>query len=183
MKNTENTIVKATENEAAKSPHFDEITAIITGNDSPKAMMNRLDDYHGSDIADVISSLTVQDRKKFYRICSEKMLGDIFEHLDEKDAGTYLNEMDIRKAAALISELDTDTAVNILSETDKDKRSLIIDTVDPDIRNELKLIASFDDEEIGSRMTTNCIIIKDDMSVKQAMTALISQAKENDNGR
>lgn len=181
MKNTENTIVKATENEAAKNPHFDEITAIITSNDSPKAMMNRLDDYHGSDIADVISSLTVQDRKKFYRICSEKMLGDIFEHLDEKDAGTYLNEMDIRKAAALISELDTDTAVNILSETDKDKRSLIIDTVDPDIRNELKLIASFDDEEIGSRMTTNCIIIKDDMSVKQAMTALISQAKENDN--
>ncbi len=181
MKNTENTIIKAPESEAEKNPHFNEITAIITGNDSPKAMMNRLDDYHGSDIADVISSLTVQDRKKFYRICSEEMLGDIFEHLDEKDAGTYLNEMDIRKAAALISELDTDTAVNILSETDKDKRSLIIDTVDPDIRNELKLIASFDDEEIGSRMTTNCIIIKDDMSVKQAMTALISQAKENDN--
>ena len=65
MKNTENTIVKATENEAAKNPHFDEIAAIITSNDSPKAMMNRLDDYHGSDIADVISSLTVQDRKKF----------------------------------------------------------------------------------------------------------------------
>ena len=181
MKNTENTIIKAPESEAEKNPHFNEITAIITGNDSPKAMMNRLDDYHGSDIADVISSLTVQDRKKFYRICSEEMLGDIFEHLDEKDAGTYLNEMDIRKAAALISTLDTDTAVNILSEIDKDKRSLIIDTVDPDIRNELKLIASFDYEEIGSRMTTNCIIIKDDMSIKQAMTALISQAKENDN--
>ena len=42
MKNTENTIVKTTENEAAKNPHFDEITAIITGNDSPKAMMQTL---------------------------------------------------------------------------------------------------------------------------------------------
>lgn len=181
MKDQENAVVKTAEKTEAVNPHFEEIKAIITGNDSPKAMMNRLEDYHGSDIADVISAITVQDRKKFYRICSEEMLGEIFEHLDEKEAGSYLNEMDIRKAAALISELDTDTAVNILSEIDKDKRSLIIDTVDPDIRNELKLIASFDDDEIGSRMTTNCIIINDDMTIKQAMTALITQAKDNDN--
>lgn len=81
---------------------LDEIAAIISGNDSPKAMMNRLDNYHGSDIAEVI-------------------------------------------------------------------------------RTELRLIASFDDGEIGSRTTTNCIIIGEDMSVKQAMTALVSQARKNDN--
>ena len=89
--------------------------------------------------------------------------------------------MDIHKASELISELDTDTAVNILSETDKDRRSLIIDAVAPDVRSELKLIASFDEEEIGSRMTTNCIIIDEDMTVKQAMSSLIGQAAKNDN--
>ena len=69
----------------------------------------------------------------------------------------------------------------MLREIDKDRRSLIIDTVAPDVQNEIKLIASFDEDEIGSRMTTNCIVIKEDMTVKQAMTALISQAEENDN--
>ena len=160
---------------------LDEIAAIINGNDSPKAMMNRLDDYHGSDIAEVICTLNVQNRKKFYRVCSLEMLAEIFEYLEEKQAGEYLSEMDIHKAAELIAELDTDTAVNILAETDKDRRSLILEAVEPAIRTELRLIASFDDDEIGSRMTTNCIIIGEDMSVKQAMTALVSQARKNDN--
>lgn len=109
------------------------------------------------------------------------MLAEIFEYLEEKQAGEYLSEMDIHKAAELIAELDTDTAVNILAETDKDRRSLILEAVEPAIRTELRLIASFDDDEIGSRMTTNCIIIGEDMSVKQAMTALVSQARKNDN--
>ena len=116
---------------AARSNYSEEIIVIIKSNDSPKIMMNHLDDYHGNDIADTIKMLTIQERKKFYRVCSLDMLAEIFEYLDEKEAGTYLNEMDMRKAAAVVSELDTDTAVNILSEIDKEKRGLIIDAVEP----------------------------------------------------
>ena len=32
--------------DAVKNIHCDEITAVINSNDSPKAMMNKLDDYH-----------------------------------------------------------------------------------------------------------------------------------------
>ncbi len=169
-------------NEISVKPDYGaEITAIIHSNESPKTIISRLEDYHGNDIAEVIQELSIQERKKFYRLCSIDMLAEIFEYLDESDAGIYLNEMDIRKAAAVISKLDTDTAVDILREIDKEKRSLIIDSVDPDIQKEIRLIASFDEDEIGSRMTTNCIIIHEDMTVKQAMSELIRQAEENDN--
>lgn len=161
--------------------YIKEITAIIRGNDSPKTMMNRLDDYHANDIAEVMSGLSLQERKKFYRVCSLDMLAEIFEHLDEEEAGNYLDEMDIRKASAVVSRLDTDTAVDILGSIDKDKRALIIDTVDPDVQKEIRLISSFDDEEIGSRMTVNCIIIKEGSTVKQAMNELVRQAEDNDN--
>lgn len=158
-----------------------EIAAIIRGNDSPKTMMSRLEDYHANDIAEVMTELTLPERKKFYRVCGLDMLAEIFEYLDEDTAGAYLNETDIKKAAAVISRLDTDTAVNILRCIDKEKRSLIIDTVDPDVQKEIRLIASFDEDEIGSRMTVNCIIIREDMTVKQAMSELVRQAEENDN--
>ncbi len=158
-----------------------EIIAIIRGNFSPKTMMNKLDDYHANDIADVMRELSTAERKKFYRVCSLDMLAEIFEYLEEDEAGTYLNEMDIRKAAAVVSRLDTDTAVGILGTIDKDKRSLIIGTVDPDVQNEIRLISSFDEDEIGSRMTVNFITIKEEMTVKQAMSALVKQAEDNDN--
>ena len=70
--------------DAVKNIHCDEITAVINSNDSPKAMMNKLDDYHGSDIAEVISTFSVLNRRKFYRVCSLEMLAEIFEYLDEK---------------------------------------------------------------------------------------------------
>lgn len=161
--------------------HLKEISAIIRGNFSPKTMMNKLDDYHANDIADVMSELTISERKKFYRVCSLDMLAEIFEYLEEEDAGNYLNEMDIRKAAAVVSRLDTDTAVGILGVIDKEKRALIIGTIDPDVQKEIRLISSFDEDEIGSRMTVNFISIKQNMTVKQAMTELIKQAEENDN--
>ena len=173
-------ILETTET-AVKPDYSAEIKAILRGNDTPKAMLYRLEDYHANDIAEVLSDLSEQERKKFYRISTTEMLSDIFEFFDEEDAGTYLNEMDIRKAAAVVSKLDTDTAVDILRSIGKEKRGLIIDAVDPDVQKEIKLIASFDEDEIGSRMTTNCIIIREKMSVKEAMNELVRQAEENDN--
>lgn len=158
-----------------------QIIDIIRSNASPKAITGQLEDYHGSDIADVMDALNEQERKKFYRVCSVELLADVFEHLDEKDAGVFLNEIDIRKASDLISKLDTDTAVDMLRCIDRDKRNLIIDTIKPDIREEIRLIASFDEDEIGSRMTVNQIVIHENMTIKQAMNELIRQAEDNDN--
>ena len=40
---------------------------------------------------------------------------------------------------------------------------------------------TFDDGEIGSKMTANYVSVRDNLTVKQAMSSLIEQAAENDN--
>ncbi|MED9969907.1 MAG: magnesium transporter [Ruminococcus sp.] len=167
--------------EATKPDYESEIIKIIRGNYSPKAAQNKLEGYHGSDIAGAIDELSVSERKKLYRICTAEMLAEAFEHLDEDEAGTYLDEMDVKKAAAVTAELDADTAAYILREIERQKRELIIDALPGDIRKDIALVASFDEDEIGSRMTTNCIVIRENLSVKQAMDELVVQAEENDN--
>ena len=158
-----------------------EIIKIIQGSYSPKAAQNMLEDYHGNDIAQVMEQLSRQGRKKLYRICTEEMLADALEHLEEEDASVYINEMDLKKAANVISVMETDTAADILKEIEKEKRSLIIEALKPEIRNDIRLIASFDEDEIGSRMTTNCIVISESLTIKQAMSELVAQAEDNDN--
>ncbi len=158
-----------------------EILDIIRGNSSPRLILSKIEDYHANDIAGVFGVLNAQERKKLYRISNPEMLAEIFEYIDEDDAGEYLNEMDIRKAAAVVSEMETDTAANVLHQIDKEKRVLIIDSINPEIQKEIRLLASFDEDEIGSHMTTNCIIIKENLTVKQAMSELIRQAEDNDN--
>jgi len=158
-----------------------EIVNIIRGGLSPKVISDRLDDYHGSDIAGAMELLDQNERKKLYRVCDADMLAEIFEYLEEDGAGKYLNEMEVTKAAEVVTAMETDTAAGVLSQIDKEKRMLIINIIKPEIRDEIKLIASFDDDEIGSRMTTNCIVISDELDVKQAMSELVRQAEENDN--
>lgn len=67
------------------------------------------------------------------------------------------------------------------AETRQSKEKLLIELLDPEVRHDIEMIASFDEDEIGSRMTTNCIIIREDLNVKQAMSSLIDQAAKNDN--
>ena len=164
-----------------KPDYENEIISVIRSNTSPKIMRNRLDDYHSNDIAEVLDKLTLKERKKLYRILGEDMLSEIFEYVDTEEAAVYLNEMDLIKASGVISKLEPDTAVEILKEIDKEKRSLLIDLMDEESKNDMWLIASFDEDEIGSRMTTNYIEIRTGLTVKQAMSELVRQAEENDN--
>ncbi len=168
--------------ETASRPDYEkEIAAVIRGNFSPRAIQEKLEDYHGNDIAQVMEELTPQERKKMYRVLKGEMLAEAFEYLDEETAGAYLDEMDVTKAAAVVSQLETDTAVNVLHSIEKNKRALIIDILKPDVQAEIRLIASFDEDEIGSHMTTNCIVIRENLTIKGAMSELIRQAEDNDN--
>lgn len=178
---TENITQQLQQETNTKRNYEDEIIGIIRSNASPRLMREKLDDYHGNDIAEVLTKLTVQERKKLYRILSISMLSDVFEYTDEEAAVQYLDEMDLHKASAIISELEADTAVEILKELEKDKRELLIELMDESSRKDVNLIASFDEDEIGSRMSTNYIVITAGLTVKQAMSELVKQAAQNDN--
>ena len=147
----------------------------------PPLYSPKLEDYHENDLADVFPDLSVAERRKLCRILNLDMLADIFEYIDEKQAAEYLDEMDVRKAAAILSRMETDAVVDVLRMIPKEKRALLLELMDDEARKDMAVIAAFDDEEIGSRMTTNYIEIRENLTVKQAMTELVSQAAKNDN--
>ena len=144
-------------------------------------MCSRLEDYHANDLAEVMPELTVQERCKLYRILDMDMLSDIFEYTDSDNAAEYLKEIDVKKGAAILSRMETDALVEVLHKIDKAKKRLLLDLMDDEVRHDIEVIASFDDDEIGSKMTTNCIIIRENLTVKQAMSSLVEQAAKNDN--
>ncbi|MBQ5952184.1 MAG: magnesium transporter [Lachnospiraceae bacterium] len=155
--------------------------SIIRSDTSPRVLRQKLDDYHENDIASVLPQLTLSERRKLYRILNLPMLSAILDRADEDEAGQYINEMDVHRAADVVSEMESDTAIKVLRTLPKERRSLIIDLMDSESKRDIALIASFDEDEIGSRMTTNCIIIRENLTVKEAMSELVAQAGENDN--
>ena len=138
-----------------------------------------LSDYHDNDIASVIPSLTVNERKKLYRILGVDAVSDVFAYLD--DAVEYLAEVEIEKAADIIESMDADDALDVLEELPETQKQEILSLMDEEAQEDIKLLDSYDDDRIGSKMTTNFVSVSNTSTVKQAMRSLIRQAADNDN--
>lgn len=162
-----------------KPDYAKELEAIIKSDASDTQIRERLEDYHENDIADVLEELTLEERKKLYRILGKETVSEIFTYLE--DVETYINELDSEVAADIIESMDADDAVDVLDELEEEKSQELIELLDAESRHDIDLIHSYDEDEIGSYMTTNFITIKRGVSVRQAMKALVEQAAEKDN--
>ncbi len=156
-----------------------EILSIITGNLTAEEVREELSLYHENDIAEVIPELTEQERKKLYKTLGVELVSDIFAYLE--DAHEYLLELGNETAADVIESMDADDAIEILDDLSDENKRELIPLLEPEAQKDIELIDSYLDDQIGSRMTTNYIAIKNSFTVKQAMRSVISQAAENDN--
>ena len=156
-----------------------EIVEILKSNLTPKALKDKIMDYHENDIAAAMELLEENERRKLYHILDSQTLSDILEYTE--NIGLYFSELNIRKKVEILSHLEADTAVSYLQELPKADRATLIDLMDDEAKREIALIASFDEDEIGSRMTTNYIHVHTGLNVKAAMKELIAQAAEHDN--
>ena len=171
----------AEEMTSMKPDYEKEIASIIKSSASPVQIKDRLLDYHENDIAAALENMSVSERQRLYRILDIDSLSEIFEYVDEEHISEYFKEMDIKKRTSVISEMDADKAVYVLRQLDKNTRDDLIELIGNDARKDISLISSFDDDQIGSKMTTNFISIRSCLSIKQAMRELVNQAAENDN--
>lgn len=172
--------VEREESEMIRHPDYKiEIVSIFRSNLTPKLMRERILAYHENDIAAAFSDLNREERIRFGGIFDAETLADILKYSERRNE--YIDELGIRKKVDVLSNLDAVEAVEYLRQIDKNECRTLLELMDEDVRCSIKLLNSFDDDVIGSKMTTNFVSIRAGMSVRQAMHTLIEQAADNDN--
>lgn len=159
--------------------YTEELTALLLSRRPITELRQELEDYHDGDLADLLEQLESTDRRRLYRVLGKDRMSDVFAYLE--DVGTYIDELDTELAADVIEGMDADDAVDVLDELDEDKRRELMELIDPEAAEDIQLIVSYDEDQIGSRMTTNYVAISRTFTIKQAMRALVRQAADNDN--
>ena len=148
----------------------EEIIKLIKDNLPPKALKNALSEYHENDMAQALEALTKEERYKLYNIIDIDTLANIFEYLD--DISQYISELPIKKRITILEKIELPIALEYLRTLPKDERSSLIELMNDEVKAELLLASTFDEDEIGSRMSTNYINIPINITVKQAMKEL-----------
>ena len=156
-----------------------EIVALIRSDLTPKKMQERIEDYHEKDIALAMESLTEEEGKRLVRILTLETLVSVLEY--SEDSVPIFATLSMRRKVDVLSMMEVSAAVELLQQLSKEERNSLTDLMSPEARSEIQLLSSFDEDEIGSRMSTNYIEIRENATVKGAMSDLIRQAAENDN--
>lgn len=157
-----------------------EIFDLIRKTKNSKLLAQTLTNYHDNDIADALTYLSPDERKRLYKAIGIEATSRIFAYLDE-DVDKYFAELEAEKAANILEEMDADDAIDILEELDKKKADEIISLIEPESKSDIQLLRSYKDNEFGSLMTTNYITLEYGIGIKKSIEQLIEEAEENDN--
>ena len=157
-----------------------EILGIVRSNCTDEEIKEQLQEYHENDIASIFEELETEERERLRQILGNEIMSEIVSFLE--DAGEYLSEIDADDAAEIIEQMDADDAVEALEDLDEETRSEIFELIeDEEIKEDIELINSYEDNEFGSRMSTNFIAVKRNLTIKETMKTMVKEAAENDN--
>lgn len=162
-----------------KADYVKELVEIINQEERDDQLAEKLSAYHENDIAEAFELLDEKGRRKLYRVLDTEWMSEVFAYLD--DVGTYLEELEADDAADIIENMDADDAVDVLQEVDDNVREKLVSLMNEEATEDIELICSYQEDQIGSMMTTNFIEISRTLTIKQAMRQLIAQAEDNDN--
>ena len=168
------------ENEILNKPDYTrELVELLRSGGAAEIIAEELTNYHDNDIANALDELCREERVVLYHILGVERVSEIFAYLD--DPQKYIAELELELAADIIENMDADDAVDVLEEMDDEMANQLIELIDEESKEDINLIRSYEEDEIGSRMTTNFIEIERSLTIKQAMRSLIAQAEQNDN--
>lgn len=165
--------------QAKQSNYVDEIVTLIHETNEIELVLETLEQYHENDIAEALEYLSKEERIALYGALGTEKVSEIFAYLE--DATLFFEELELETVAEIIENMDSDDAVDILESIDEEISDKLVDLIDDESSRDIKLIQSYAEDEIGSKMTTNFIVIRKGLTVKNAMKEMISQAEENDN--
>lgn len=170
---------KRAANAAVRPDYAAEIAQLLRSGLAPGALRQALLGYHELDIASALDWLSAEEFALLCRVLSAQELAEVFERSD--DMCRYMDALGVRDRVGVLDEMDPAKAVDYLRTLERDAREALLALMDPRSRKDVRLLGSFDEDEIGSHMTTNYVAVREGMGVREAMRSLIDQAADNDN--
>ena len=155
------------------------IVQIIKNAHSESDLKEQLKNYHDNDIAQSFELLNSTERSFIYDAIGIKWLASIISYID--NPSEYTDEIGVERLAKIIDEMDADDAVDLLEKLGESVKQKLRPLIGDETKTDIRLINHYDEDEIGSLITTNYICITGDLTIRKAMHELIRQAGENDN--
>ena len=163
-----------------RTDYAKELIKIVETTKDREELKKKIEAYHERDIANAIVESDKTVRKCIYDILDIAEIAEIFSYIEE-EPGKYLEEMPIEQAAKVVSNMDSDDAMDLFEELNEEDKYKLLKRLDKGAKEDVQKLLSYEEDQIGSCMTNNYIVVKNDVTIREAMSTLVKQAGEHDN--
>ena len=153
---------------------WDDVQAIDFSNLNIKLSKSyaKLHTLHPSDLADILEDLGKKSSMSVFSSLDEEKAADVLEEL-EIDAQIHIVEnLPVNKAADVLEKMPADEVADILDELEDDKAELLLKEMDTESSQEVRELLEYDDDRVGSIMTTDYLSFSATRTVAEVLVEL-----------
>jgi CBS domain-containing protein/sporulation protein YlmC with PRC-barrel domain len=158
----------------AKFILWDDVQAIDHSNLNIKLSKSyaKLHTLHPSDIADILEDMGKKSSMSVFASLDEEQAADVLEELETSAQIHILENLPVNKAADVLEKMPADEVADILDELEEDKAEMLLKEMDTESSQEVRELLEYDDDLVGSLMTTDYLSFSATMTVAEVLVEL-----------
>jgi magnesium transporter len=149
--------------------------------EDPAELEALFDEIHDEDLADLLDTLTREERAKLLRTLQPERAASILERLEDDEQQELVQDLGIERAAPIVSEMAADDRTDLIEALpDEVGETLLerIEEVDPEAAAEVEELAQWPDDSAGGLMTTDYVSVAADATVAEVIEKIRNEGTE-----
>jgi magnesium transporter len=161
--------------------YLNEQRAIIEVKDDAAAL-NKLEDLHPADIAEIYEGLSIEEARYLYLLLDPEKASDVLVELEEDDRERFLNALppDVI-VSQFIHHMDSDDAADVIGELTEEKKQEVLQHIDDlEQAGDIVDLLGYDEDTAGGLMAKELIRVNENWGVATCIREMRKQARDLD---
>jgi len=139
---------------------------------------SKLHTLHPSDLADILEELGKRSSMNVFSALDEEKAADVLEEMESHAQIHILENLPVEKAADVLEKMPADEVADILDELEDDKAEDLLQEMEKESSNEVRELLEYEDDEVGSIMTTDYLSFAANKKVEEVLLELRNKKPE-----
>jgi len=159
---------------------WDDVQAIDHSNLNIKLSKSytKLHMLHPSDLADILEDLGKKSSMSVFSSLDEEKAADVLEELESHAQIHFVENLPVDKMADVLEKMPADEVADILDELEDDKAEMLLNEMETESSNEVRELLEYDDDMVGSLMTTDYLSFSATLTVAEVLVELRAKKPE-----
>ncbi len=157
--------------QAHSSDILDQLLSLLEDGDD-MVLHNFFEHRHPSEVADLIESVTPEQRSQIWTAVDIEQAGEVLTELNEGVLTTLIDDIDHHRLVKSMIHLDIDDIADLIPDLPESVVSDVLFAIDQATRKSLGEVLAFPEDSAGGLMNTDAVVVRDDISLEVAMRFL-----------